>query len=1061
MGNMPRWWAGAGAALVTAALLGAAGYALGDVVGAKLAEGFTFDWYVHPAKAQYAQDEALRAGAVTAGVAALLAIALTFGPTSMATRKVMSRTGHVPPRYDEPRTLDVHVVRLLLAVGVASALLALLGGFLLLSSSGAAAVRPAGLRSIVALSAAAGAAAGALVTVHTTFRGLVAGTLVASAAKNLIARVSLFGVRNAKTTVALVLAVTMVAGYYATSVNTNVDVADVMPRGDPNTVAAHNLTEKFKSSFTQQVTFQFPVLDMTDPAQAALYERNNQSLEDRRTTARPENITDEVYVRAIEETIRYVVAQEPFAGSIGSPDFFKLINWTVAGGQNASQASFDLPPTDELGALQYASVEVAVFRVGSVYSAVDAVTSPNWTQTAVLVTVAPTSEESAKVIGQRALEVREEWVRRVMKGQTEYTVFGPENPPLFSVDLPLANAHASELTANDFKKLMPAIAVFVAITLFVAFRSVASVVVTFSALTIAVLWTFGAMGYLRIPLNTINLAVVPLIMGVGIDYGIHMMNEVQEYRAKGATVEEAWIHAGGGSAFALFVGAVTTIAGLVVMILSPSLLVAQLGMMGVIAMISCYVLAVLFIPAAFTLLGGGRTGAKRPSFQPSRLMPLFATGVSRARIPVILVLIMLAGAAVASQANLTREAFGDPPRNWLVDDPLRNEHEEAILGFYDTDAVKANVIIIEGDITDPATHDYINGITGSLRRNGLAGEWLDPATNETRESRVIADTLRDLPFLVNTWLTVKDGLPGAGAYLGAPALEQLFNQTSIQDPTGRSTPYPATQGEIKKELDGIFVSPLNQFGNLFIDAPDYEMTVIVFSVKAASYPDAEAVWAEVHAAIDENAALKPDGITTSFFGNTAINYLFVAKQVPWLNAMNLVAVGIIVLVVALFTRRVGPTLVVAAVSGLTSTLWFGLLPTLGIGLAISLTLPLIFISAMGSDYALHLALRCSREKRTHAAFEGVGKGVLFSFVTTMGAFLIFTRISDLAGRKSIVATCLAIAVVFATTLLIVPLFYPVAKGERARELRKDVPIVESRTLEIAGPPGAVPMARRE
>ena len=1070
MGNMPRGWAGAAAALAAGLLVGAAGFFVGDLAGARLAEGFTFDWYVHAPPSEHAVEDALRVGAVAAGLAAALGVGLATGPAAFLTRKAIERMRHVPPRYREPHGLDVHAVRLLLGLTLAAALLTLLGGFVLASNQGVRAFLPSGYRQLVALSAAGGAGVGAAVAAWSTFRGLVTGRVVARHEKNVIARISLFGMRNAKTTVALVLAATLVAGYYATGVTTNVDVADVLPRGDPNTDAAHNLTQKFKSSFTQQVTFQFHVLDVEDAEQRALYEANNRSLPERKTDARPGNITDEVYVRAIAETIAFVVAQEPFAGSIGSPDFFKLVNWTVAGGQNASamgedpRDSFGLPPTDELGELRYATVEEGVFRVGAVYGAVDAVTSPNWTQTAVLVTVSPDSEVAAKHIGQRALDVRGEWLERVRRGQTDFTVFGEENPPMFTVDLPLANAHASELTARDFATLMPVIGVFVAITLFIAFRNAASVLVTFSALVIAVVWTFGAMGALRIPLNTINLAVVPLIMGVGIDYGIHMMNEFQEYRAQGKTPEQAWTLAGGGSAFALFVGALTTAAGLVVMVISPSLLVAQLGILGNVALASCYVLAVLFIPAAYTLLGsGGRKAARRQEFQPSRIMPAFAYGISRARVVAVVLVLLVAGAAVASQANLRREAFGDPPRNWLPGDPLREEHLKAIEGFYETgtDDVKANVIILEGDVTDPAMHAYINGLTGTLRKNALAGEYRNPVTNETQESRVIADTLRDLPFLMNTWLTVKDGLPGTAAFLGAPALEQLFNETGLQDPTGRSRPYPDTQEEIRKELDAIFESPLYQFGNLFVDHPDYDMTVIVFSVRAATYPDAESVWNEVQAAIVENEPLRPEGVKTSFFGNTAINYLFVAKQVPWLNAMNLVATGLVVVLVFLFTRRIGPTLAVGAVSALASTLWFGLLPVMDIGLAISLTLPLIFISAMGSDYALHLALRCSRSKNPRETFEGVGKGVLFSFITTFGAFLIFTRISDLAGRRSIVATCLAIAVVFAVTLTIIPILYPIKKGDKGHghggaPRDRNVPVVESRTLEVAS--GSAPVA---
>ena len=80
----------------------------------------------------------------------------------------------------------------------------------------------------------------------------------------------------------------------------------------------------------------------------------------------------------------------------------------------------------------------------------------------------------------------------------------------------------------------------------------------------------------------------------------------------------------------------------------------------------------------------------------------------------------------------------------------------------------------------------------------------------------------------------------------------------------------------------------------------------------------------------------------------------------------------------------------------------------------------------------------------------MGKGVLYSFITTFGSFIIFTQISDLAGRRARVATAIAIAVAFVATLLIVPLFYPLAdKKVNAREHdRQDVPVVESRHVEV-------------
>lgn len=1075
MGNMPSAWLGRVSALVSAAISAVVGWFVGAWIGDKLAYGFTFDWYVHPPGRSFTIGEVLPHVASTSALAAFLSVGVGVFLTAATTRLLMKRMRYTPPRYSHPMSTDVHFGRLAGGALIVAPLLGVLLAYVLLatplfgplfgSERGEVItnISPAGFQLLLAVAAAFFSAVATLVANLSTHHGVVSGHIVRRSDRNLIARLSVFGMRNAKTTVALVIGVSMLAGAYATTISTNVDVADVLPRGDANTDAAHNLTDEFKSSFTQQVTWQFRAIDPTNATQMEVFRKDNAEKLPNRVTdtraregqlntgedvGRPNNITDELYIRAMQEVLAFVMSEEPFRGSIGAPDFFKLINWTIAGGRNASESAFTLPDTTQDGELLYASVEAGVFGVPTVFSAVDAVTSPSWHQTAVLVIVGAEYEGSAKHIGERALEVREEWVRKVEAGETTYSIFGPDNPPLFSVDLPIANAHASELTEHDFRLLLPVIAAFIAVTLFIAFRNVVSVVATFSMLAIAVTWTFGVMGWMRIPLNTINLATVPLIMGVGIDYGIHMMNEYQELRHAGRTPEQAWVEAGGGSALALFVGLLTTLAGLAVMVVSPSLLVAQLGLLAIVALISCYVLAVLFIPALVTLMGE-RKKARRVEYHPSRIMPMLATGVSRARWLVAAVLVLMAGAAIASASTIHREAFGDPPRNWLDDDELRQMHSDAIEGFYDRDddAVKANVLIIEGDITDPAVHDYIKALKATLLQFNQTG-WVDEA-GQRHSSRVISDTLRDLSFLLETYLTVRDGVPGAGRYLGSDALYDLFEQNNVGPGTQSTQTYPQTRTELVALLDEVYASPLYPFANLFLNAPEYDMTVIVFSVQAASYEDAEEVWHEIQAAIAANDGLKPEGTVTSFFGNTAINYLFVAKQVPWLYYMSAATVIIVSVIVFLFTRDLRVTGAVTLLNFLTGALWVGILPAFGIGLAINLTLPLIFIFCMGSDYGLHLSMRCKKVNDTYLTFEGVGKGVLYSFVTTWGAFLVFTQISDLAGRRGMVATSIAIAVVFVATLLVVPIFFPVRKKDaQKRQATRNVPVVEGAHVEV-------------
>ena len=45
---------------------------------------------------------------------------------------------------------------------------------------------------------------------------------------------------------------------------------------------------------------------------------------------------------------------------------------------------------------------------------------------------------------------------------------------------------------------------------------------------------FGLLGLLDIPLNPANLIALPLILGIGVDYGVHIVHEFREQTGRTA-----------------------------------------------------------------------------------------------------------------------------------------------------------------------------------------------------------------------------------------------------------------------------------------------------------------------------------------------------------------------------------------------------------------------------------------------------------------------------------------------------------------------------------------------
>jgi uncharacterized protein len=856
-----------------------------------------------------------------------------------------------------------------------------------------------------------------------------------------LAAISIWCSNHAKAVIAVTFLVTVVMGYGVSTITTNVDVADVLPRGNPNTDAAHNLTERFRSTFTQQVTFQIHVDES-----GANWRRDNDRLTNRATSLvlnpdsgvpdlpipipsgapvvinvepDPGNITDEVYVRAIEEMVDFIQARTDFSRSISISNIYALINWTVAGGQagNAPESAFALPgyasPQD---AQRYLIVDQAVKN--AVLDTVDAISSPSWNHAATLFMPAADNTKPTRELGEQILQARDDYVAAVAAGRTEFTVFGPDNPPLFTVDLPIANAHSSELVQEDTVKLMPMVAAFILVLLYIAFRNVRAILVSFTTLAIGVVWSYGTMGYLGIALNTLNMTIVPLVMGIGIDYSIHMINEFVEHKSEGHSDAEAFRIAGTRSGLALLIASSTTVGGLVVLVFSPSLLIAQLGLVSSVALTVIYLLAITFIPAALTLIGGSeKMGAQ---FSRSRLMPALARGVSKARYLVILLIVVLSVVAYPFANSVGKEAFGDPGRNYLPSDPIRQEHEKGLAWFYeapDSDE-KANILAFQGTgILTPAAMDYYRTIEANLK---------------TKE-RVIPDTLRTLPFFIETWLTVKNGAPGAAAGVGLGA---LLEQGILPGPVaGQADQFPETEAAIRSEVDQMFNSPMRELASIIVNHPvaltdpEQGMAAMTFSVRAATYEEAEQVWHQVWNAVEEAnktfGGHPPPGITVAFVGNTATNYLFIAEELPWLTYMNIASNIILVVLVFMLTRSVKITGVTLLISTVTTLWWFALLPLFGIGLAITLTLPIAFIVAIGTDYALHFMWNIKQTGNAREVFESTGKAVLFSFITTTGAFVFFIFLQNVAVSRTMVATTVAFFVIFISTMLAVPAFFKV------------------------------------
>ena len=113
------------------------------------------------------------------------------------------------------------------------------------------------------------------------------------------------------------------------------------------------------------------------------------------------------------------------------------------------------------------------------------------------------------------------------------------------------------------------------------------------SLTLGVLWGAGAMTLLRLKLNFVNFAVLPITFGIGVDYAVNLY---QRYRQTGS-VDEAVVNSGGAVALC----SVTTMLGYATLITADNQAIQSFGLTAVIGEITCLSAALFALPAILSL----------------------------------------------------------------------------------------------------------------------------------------------------------------------------------------------------------------------------------------------------------------------------------------------------------------------------------------------------------------------------------------------------------------------------------------------------------------------------
>ena len=271
-----------------------------------------------------------------------------------------------------------------------------------------------------------------------------------------------------------------------------------------------------------------------------------------------------------------------------------------------------------------------------------------------------------------------------------------------------------ELQAQLFEELPLLLALSllgIVALLWLQFRSVTDVVIAVTGLVLVQVWLMGSAALLGPellgiigPVNQISVAVPVMLLGLGVDYSVHLTARFREERDRGRASAAAAGHAVRTVGVALLLVTLTTMVGFLANLRSPLPPIADLGVIVAVGMLAAFLVMGLWVPTVRQLVD---RRSELPTHQPGRgdhgtfdrVLGAVSGLAIRQPVAVLGVGIVLGAAGTIAAIDLDTEfSQEDFIPDGTTADRLLTTMEELFGG----DVTEETFLLIEGDLTDPA-----------------------------------------------------------------------------------------------------------------------------------------------------------------------------------------------------------------------------------------------------------------------------------------------------------------------------------------------------------------------
>ncbi len=517
-----------------------------------------------------------------------------------------------------------------------------------------------------------------------------------------------------------------------------------------------------------------------------------------------------------------------------------------------------------------------------------------------------------------------------------------------------------------------AIFILIALLLAISFRNYTYVVLPLVTLIIVAIWTFGTMVLLGIKFTVVEVAVLPLVVGLGIDYSVHISRRYQEELKKGKDVSTALTTSITMVGSALSLAVATTIIAFFSNLFSEIVPIRNFGILCGLGIFYAFFLTLTFQCAARYLLDsrGGKVNVGRTKKDLrvlDKVMTFGALTVKRHPIPVIAIVLVLTFIAMYASTGVETEFSLEDfvPEDWPTSKTTNLIRDQFASASYTQE-----YIFLEGNISKPEAVEYIAQMENNTSndehvvRVELAGEEIVKVESVRK---FIAEAIERNQSLALRFNLTAEGLP---------------NSTCTDDDIHGIFYYLYTNQSYQYKIKSVLLyNPEEEM---------FEATVIRIFVSAKTTSEARNVYTQL-----KEDVVRIEGVQEKVTGETilVITTIDSFQRSQIITTAFSVILSALVLIIVYRNLALG---LIAVVPVAISTVWIlGTMFLLGISLNVFTVMVTALTIGLGIDYSIHIIERFREEsqkqnpqKSMQVTIERTGAAIFISAITTICGFAV-------------------------------------------------------------------------